>query len=1019
MKRTRKLLSLFLSAALVGQMGAVVGWGDVACGANNDHGKTQRVSAACGEVCAHWLESDNTQTVQGGSGDNYYHVKPNDTIVCGSGINHIVVNLNDFTVQNGKFAISSYNSSRDMIYFIGAKQVDLQGPTIDGNNNSPSLLYTVVAGSKTIEISSDAEIQSPPIPIEKVTKPGIKIDPNNEREISVKTLSSGGIGAITYSWQKWENNKWTDIPGKEGTSYTAEIPANAAVGSRFRYRCVAADNARSTAESDPVEITVPGCENDVMLGDISCVVEDSYFPQSDLTVSLPASMVVTAKANTAGGCTIHGGDPYHGYTIVWSVSANNYGVAVSGNTLIIPAAALPTDENDGRFILTATLLKDGQEAGRREVEFKAQKYLPPCDAVASLTTITSPTQLIQGKDPSISCESNFAVTGGTACTEHAGDPNHGYKLQWTFTPENSQPIPGVTFRSDAAVFEIDKKLLSTDNKTGILAASVVRDGNGTKAGLPEAQVTINFQAEKVVCTATPKSIALDKPETVWDTADGSKQSTPFTAQCKWNNCTHDGGSHDAAPTWLLVENPSWLKIEANGLITITGDIPQTSNTMTVRAVIGEGSNQKMADAKLTITRPPRCNAKVTDIIIRGDEIIHVVQGREVIKNYIAERKYEGGCEFGDAHKEGHGETVTWRYTLDTNTAHAGEDAFAIDSGNLVIRGNKLQERNNYTVTIYAKAGDIEKKAGLDIRCAAPNDDDDDDDDSYIWESYEDKIEDAKRGSTVKMNLTGNAEVPFYIFDSARGRDVNLQMKVGNNYTWTVNGKTLKRLPAGQIFIPMDVETYKDKTLTRLCRDYDVRTFKVRHIGSFYGDMKLTVDVGVGNAKKTMYLYSYDEDKERLTYQGNALADNNGDATFVMTRSLGAYAVTSKALYGEKPVSGGGGLVGSGNGPVTVYPPVASVTTPPASSSSLPASSGSSSGSFSSESSSESSEPAPPPAPPSSSSQEPAAPVENETQPKEGIPVLVPLLILAIAGVITATVLVVRSGRGKLDDFDAD
>jgi hypothetical protein len=29
------------------------------------------------------------------------------------------------------------------------------------------------------------------------------------------------------------------------------------------------------------------------------------------------------------------------------------------------------------------------------------------------------------------------------------------------------------------------------------------------------------------------------------------------------------------------------------------------------------------------------------------------------------------------------------------------------------------------------------------------------------------------------------------------------------------------------------------------------------------------------------------------------------------------------------------------------------------------------------------------------------------------------LILAIAGVITATVLVVRSSRGKLDDFDED
>ncbi len=46
-------------------------------------------------------------------------------------------------------------------------------------------------------------------------------------------------------------------------------------------------------------------------------------------------------------------------------------------------------------------------------------------------------------------------------------------------------------------------------------------------------------------------------------------------------------------------------------------------------------------------------------------------------------------------------------------------------------------------------------------------------------------------------------------------------------------------------------------------------------------------------------------------------------------------------------------------------------------------------------------------------------MDTPTQPeeKQGIPFLVPALILAIAGVITATVVVVRSGKGKEIDFD--
>ena len=175
-------------------------------------------------------------------------------------------------------------------------------------------------------------------------------------------------------------------------------------------------------------------------------------------------------------------------------------------------------------------------------------------------------------------------------------------------------------------------------------------------------------------------------------------------------------------------------------------------------------------------------------------------------------------------------------------------------------------------------------------------------------------------------------------------------------------------------------------------------------------MKLSVDLGQGRASKTMYLYSYDEDRNKLTYCSSAKADGYGEVSFVLTKSLGTYVITSKALYGESPVTSGGGAVGGG-GITTIYPPTAPVSPAPV----PPASSSSESSSSSSESSSEDSGVSipPPPSQPSSVSAQPTdTPVEPE---KDSFPVLVPVLILCIAGVITATALIVRGGRGKSEE----
>ena len=112
MKKTKRLLSLLLAAALAGQMG-VVAWGTGGAATPTDceskgHGSLQRVTAACTENHAHWLESDSTKVINGGSGDNYFFVKSGDSVTCGTvGNNFIVVRLSSFA-DSGDFNLADF-----------------------------------------------------------------------------------------------------------------------------------------------------------------------------------------------------------------------------------------------------------------------------------------------------------------------------------------------------------------------------------------------------------------------------------------------------------------------------------------------------------------------------------------------------------------------------------------------------------------------------------------------------------------------------------------------------------------------------------------------------------------------------------------------------------------------------------------------------------------------------------------------------------------------------------------------
>lgn len=586
---------------------------------------------------------------------------------------------------------------------------------------------------------------------------------------------------------------------------------------------------------------------------------------------------------------------------------------------------------------------------------------------------------------------------------------------------------------------------TVDPKNGELTANyeiTVKAAPNTNQGAGDTAPAACTRTIKQV-TITPKDTALIHfEENATNKIIEWKYDFTWNNDCSALNCNHEETvdliwkiKTTGSTEWAIQEGAVNTAQKTGNIKIISKGIPKTAgNKISFEAYTkkADGTEDKQVTTvgEITITRDPMCTVPINKISITGTDEgpanIGVVKGKKAYGQYKPSITYgEGGICDKEDHIEtekDHKPNVEWEISnvtlgdkeCDDNT----KNAFTIDeNGKLTINGSKLIAGKTYSVKIRATAGGQYDVRTVTVTCTAPtssgsssSDDTTDDTDWYQWQDFEDDISDAKRGSTVKVNLRDNTDMPFYIFDEVRGRDVNLQMKVSGGYTWTVNGKTVKKLPENQVWVALGVDSYKNSRMSTLCRSYDVKSFQLENKGSFYGDMKLTMNVGSSYAKKTMFLYSYDEDKNKLTYCSSSKADDTGDVSFVFARSLGAYVVTSKALYGESAVGSGGGTVGgtgSGNSPTTVYPPVASVpaSKPPASSSSS---------SSSSSQSSSSSEPAPPPAEPSSTPDTTPTDTKTEPEQKAKIPVLVPVLILSIAGVITATVLVVRSGRGKED-----
>lgn len=1135
MKGNKKLLSALLAAAMVGQMGVVVGLADGSCAAN-EHGRKVRVTTACTAADKHWLGRSDAGTLQGGEkGTNYFYPTVSNTTINCAGSKNVIIfkdsSLTDVTISNF--------GENDVIYCSGnsALIITKNDNGFEISNEDGNATVGTITLNKDTSLDDITPSQLPAAPLSATL--------NDQLEV---VDLSNAVGTATYLWQRNDGKggtAFTDIPGADTTKNS--ITAGTEEGN-WTYRCVVIDEAGQVKETNTVTKVIGCAYTPAFVDNIKATAPKADGTNIDWTTGAPFELAAddaAAYTFTLSNPVTYSGDycdkkdgDNHGYTTTWTKNGEGdfpAGVALAENgVLTVKANEVIAGTHEVKLsVSVAKLDADNSKTGytKSDIVFTVKKAAPdtttdetdqgdtgntgegntdpekpgettdpdpnkPGEGTGGETTDPQPEEpkfeITIGKDPDKTDSAPNEITIGKDTAEKSSyvykavipdNITTPYNFDWTLKTENGQKAPDyitVAPAGNTATVTIDKTKLPPQQKidqkftlTVILtpAQSKVRAANAADQNSNQLSATyeITVHADTTqnqdtggpaptACTRTIKNVTVTPKVTspLHFKENDPDKVVDWTYSVEWNNdcqipnCTHK--TEDLIWKVNSTKTSDWAVLDVNvdttqksGKLTIlAGKIPDLKdNKITFAAYTkkADGTEDKPVTTagEITVTRDPKCERTISAItkiqsLPGSSAAVNVVKNKTADFNYIAIPEYstDGVCEKAPEHNkmDGHGGVITW--SIDSvkrkNAAETITDsetrAFSIgkENGSLHVNGRNLVAGKVYEVIISATAANDAKvttPATITVTCTpassgsgggssggSSSSDDRDDSDWYQWQDFEDDISDAKKGTTVKVNLRDNTDMPFYIFDEARGRDVTLQMKVSGGYTWTVNGKTIKKLPENQVWVALGVKSYKNSKMSTLCRDNDIKSFELENNGSFYGDMKLTMNLGSSHAKKTVYLYSYDEDKNKLTYNSSAKVDEDGDASFVFARSLGAYVVTSKALYGESPVGSGGGAVGSGNNPTTVYPPVASV---PASK--PPVSSSSSSGSSSS------SEPAPPPAEPSSTPDTTPVDVVTEPEQKAKIPVLVPVLILSIAGVITATVLVVRSGKGK-DDFDA-
>ena len=169
-----------------------------------------------------------------------------------------------------------------------------------------------------------------------------------------------------------------------------------------------------------------------------------------------------------------------------------------------------------------------------------------------------------------------------------------------------------------------------------------------------------------------------------------------------------------------------------------------------------------------------------------------------------------------------------------------------------------------------------------------------------WDVIRSRIEAAKDGETINVDMNGSTIVPQNIFESIKDRDITVIFDMGNEVTWTVNGKDIMNIFGDIDFgisygenagagIPLDIINNVTGERYRV-------NLTLAHDGEFGFAAVLTINMDKKNAGLYANLFYFNKQMGKLEFICSDEIDAAGNAGLVFT-----HASDYTVIVDEKPM----------------------------------------------------------------------------------------------------------------------
>ena len=140
---------------------------------------------------------------------------------------------------------------------------------------------------------------------------------------------------------------------------------------------------------------------------------------------------------------------------------------------------------------------------------------------------------------------------------------------------------------------------------------------------------------------------------------------------------------------------------------------------------------------------------------------------------------------------------------------------------------------------------------------------------------------AKTGSKIRVNLLKTTKIPASVFESIKGKDMNVTFKVSDQASWIINGKDI----TGHVTAPIDLglvvgtSDIPKQKVTALADGNETIQLSLNYDGVFGFEGILRLSVGKDYSGKIANLYYYNETTGKFEYYQAAQVKEDGTVDF--------------------------------------------------------------------------------------------------------------------------------------------